>query len=172
MLDVSKMTEEELSNLIDGPNSKVIEDALVSYDLKSWQDKFGGDHIALSVANLEKIIQETWQLWDTYNDSDVLMYLYGRKDGLDNVDLGEEISLEELIQKIRNKEDADFNYEVHQYCDYATIFFNISKRGIEIDCPFANDNWGTHILEDLSGECQRDIPALVKVINEALNKPT
>ena len=40
MIDVSKMTEEELSNLIDGPNSKVIEDALVAYDLKSWQDKF------------------------------------------------------------------------------------------------------------------------------------
>ena len=100
------------------------------------------------------------------------MYLYGRKDGLDNVSLGEEISLEELIQKIRNKEDADFYYEVHQYCDYATIFFNISKRGIDIDCPFANDNWGTHILEDLSGACQRDIPALVKVINDALNKTT
>lgn len=170
MIDVSKLTEDELSNLIDGPNSKVIEDALVAYDLKSWQDKFGGDHMALSVANLEKIIQETWQLWDTYNDSDVLMYLYGRKDGLDNVSLGEEISLEELIQKIRNKDD--FSYEVHQYCDYATIFFDISKRGIEIDCPFANDNWGTHILEDLSGDSQRDNSALVKVINDALNKTT
>ena len=44
----------------------------------------------------------------------------------------------------------------------------MSKIGIDIDCPFANDNWGTHILEDLRGECQRDIPALVKVINERL----
>ena len=41
----------------------------------------------------------------------------------------------------------------------------MSKIGIDIDCPFANDNWGTHILEDLRGECQRDIPALVKVVN-------
>lgn len=165
MIDVFSMTDDQLEDLLH--NSKYF-DLVSAYfakkEFEEWVDYFGGDKIELSLANVDKIFEKCWQLWDTYNDVETLKYLFGREEGSDNLE-EEHIDKEALIQKILDK---GIFYTLHQYADYACFDFDLHRGGIDIayridDCCY------DHIYEDLFDEdAGKDREEALKWISEAL----
>ena len=165
MIDVFSMSDQQLKDLLDSKYFNTISEYFAKKEYDSWVKELGGQKIKLTAQNLNKIFDKCWQLWDTYNDTTTLKALFGREECLDNI-LNEGIDTIELVNKLN---ETGLFYTMHQYADYAAIYFDIQKGIIEI-CYTVDDCCYDHIYDDLfnGDETQRE-KTLTDINNSLVN---
>ncbi len=142
------MTYKEYLARYDKEDRQHFVDYLAAQELKEWQQLYADDD-SLTKDNIKKFFNKCWQVWNTYSDDKCADLVDKNGAGCEDVHF-EDVDWDLLIKQVN--EDEDFDYNLHQYADYACIFLYFSKGHLYIDSPFLNDNAEDHLAEDFENK--------------------
>lgn len=137
------ISKDFISQYSDSDIDKILE-YLADEELKEF--KSGLTNNNLTVYNIKKVFDKGWQWWNTYSSDESIDLVDDNGIDCDNVDF-DLVDWDEVIRLA--KTDDTFDYNLHQYADYACIFMDFKKTGLIVDSPFLNEYALENLYEDI-----------------------